>query len=126
MRMVHQFLIPGMQYGQKADVCPEVTPVGSNGQQSFGHGTEEYAVDQAGILKRQCGQFLRQSENDVAVRNGQKFGGPCCQPLVTRGGLALWTMSIPARVVCDGLMRAVITLLQMSAQHSGAACADVP
>src|SRR5437868_2572290 len=35
-------------------------------------------------------------------------------------------MSIPARVVRDGLMRAVIALLQMSAQHGGAACADVP
>src|SRR5271155_875907 len=31
-----------------------------------------------------------------------------------------------ARVIRDGLMRAVIALLQMGAQRGGAACADVP
>ena len=34
-------------------------------------------------------------------------------------------MPIAAGVVCDGLMRAVIALLQMSAKRGGAACADV-
>jgi hypothetical protein len=35
-------------------------------------------------------------------------------------------VAIPAGVVSDGLMRAMIALLQMSAQHCGAARADVP
>ena len=125
VRVVHQSLIPGMQYGQKADVRPEMVAVRRDGQQCFGHGAKEHAVNQARILKRQCGQFLRQGENDVAVGDRQKLGRPCRQPLIARCGLALRTMSIPARVVRDGLMRAVIALLQMSAKRGGAACADI-
>jgi hypothetical protein len=34
-------------------------------------------------------------------------------------------MPIPARVIRDGLMRAVIALLHVSAKRGGAACADV-
>src|SRR5258708_33202975 len=53
--MMEHLLIPGVQYGQKADMRPEVTPVRSDRQQCFGHGAEEHAVNQARILKRQCG-----------------------------------------------------------------------
>ncbi len=59
VRMREHLLIPGMQHGQKADVCPEVTPVCRDRQQCFGHGAEERAIKQAWILKRQGGQFLR-------------------------------------------------------------------
>ena len=125
MRMMPQGLAPGVQYGQEANVCPQMTPVRGDGQQCFGHGAEEHAINQARILKRQCGQFLRQGENDVAIRDRQKLGRPCLQSLVSRCGLALRAMPISTRVVRDGLMRAVITLLHVSAQRGGAACADV-
>jgi hypothetical protein len=62
----------------------------------------------------------------MTIRHWQKVGGLCRQPLIASSGLALGTMSIPARVVRDDLFRAAIALLDVSAEGGGAACADVP
>jgi hypothetical protein len=94
--MVQQLLIPGVEYGQKADVSSELALVGGNRQQRFGNGAEQDAVDKALILQRQCGKLLWQSEDEVAVGRRQEFRRPCGQPLVAGGGLALWAMAITA------------------------------
>lgn len=117
VRMMKHLLTPGVQYRQKSDVRPEMTRVRRDRKQRFRHGAEERVVNQTRILKRQCGQLLRQGEDDVAVWNRQKFRRPRLQPLVSRCGSALRTMAFPARVIRDGLMRAVIALLQMTASR---------
>jgi hypothetical protein len=126
VRVVQHSLIPGMEYGEKPDVGSEPARVGGNSEQRFGDGTEEHAVDDTLILKSQLRNSLRQGEHHVAVRNGQQLGGLRGQPLVASCGLALGTVPIPARVVRDDLLRAVIALLDVSAEGASAACADVP
>jgi hypothetical protein len=69
VRMMKQFLIPGVQYRQKSYARAEVTRVRRDGKQRLRYCAEEHAVDRTRILKRQRGQFLQQGEDDVAVRN---------------------------------------------------------
>ena len=44
---MEHLLIPGVQYRQKSDVRPEVTPVRSDGEQRFRYGAEEHIVCRA-------------------------------------------------------------------------------
>jgi hypothetical protein len=96
-----------------------------DGEQRFGDRAEQHAVDHARVLKRQRRKLLGQGEHHMAVRNWQKFCGLRRQPLIASRGLALGTMSIPARVVSNDLLGAGIALFDMSAEGGGAACADV-
>src|SRR5437868_5695957 len=69
---------------------------------------------------------MRQSENDVYIRNIQQFLFTISEPLVTSVGLALSAMAVPARVVGDGLLSAARTLIQMAAERGRAAALDSP
>lgn len=62
----------------------------------------------------------------MTIWNWQKIGGLRCKPFISSCGLALGAMSITARVIRDDLFRAVIALLDVSAESDGTACADVP
>ena len=125
VRVVQHFLIPGVEYSEKTDVCTETARIGGNGEQRFGNRAEQDAVKHAWILERKKRKLLRKGEDDMAVGNGQQFGRSCCQPPVAGRGLALWTMAIAARVVGDDLTGAAIALLDVSAEGGGSACADV-
>ena len=50
VRMSQQFLIPGMQYGQKAKACPEMPRIGSNREQGLRNGSEEDVVNDGRVL----------------------------------------------------------------------------
>lgn len=65
MRVSQQLLIPAMQDSQKAEACPQMPWIGSNRQQRLRNGTEEYAVDNRGILQRKRNEFVRQSKDHV-------------------------------------------------------------
>ena len=125
MGMVQQLLIPGVEHGQEAEVRSESARVGGDGQQRLRNSAEEDAVNQALILQRQGGKLLRQGENGVAIGYRQEFRRPSSQPLVTGSGLALWAVAIPAGVVGNGLVGAVVALLEVGAESGGAAGADV-
>src|SRR5712692_6372014 len=61
----------------------------------------------------------------MTIGNRQDLLRPLGQPLVARPAVALWTMPIATGLVCDDLVCAVVTLLQVCAERSGTACADV-
>jgi hypothetical protein len=61
----------------------------------------------------------------MAVGHGQQFLGALGQPAIARGRLTLGAVAVAAGVVGDGALGTVITLLDMTAQSSGAADADV-
>jgi hypothetical protein len=50
MRMVLQFLIPGVQRAEEADLRPEVSLAASHRQQGLGAGPKQQSVDLALIL----------------------------------------------------------------------------
>jgi len=67
---------------------------------------------------------MRQGEYDVEVRDAEEFFLSCGEPALASLCLALWTVSVPAGVVRDGLMTALRTLIDVAAQRGGAAAPD--
>ena len=67
-------------------------------------------------------------EDDVEIRHGQEFGLAVGQPLLGRGGLALWAVPVAARVVRDAQVRALFAAFDMTAQrpHGSSPWAEGP
>jgi hypothetical protein len=99
MWMKMQVLTPGVQHVEEADGGAEMFGIGGNGQQSFGSGLKQDAVNPSRILNRQAADLLRQSEHDVEIGNGQQLRLPLGKPLGASGGLALRTVPVAARVI---------------------------
>lgn len=125
MRVVFELLCPGVQNGEKADPGAHPFRIGGHLGKGFGHGTKQNSVNDLRILKRQRSQFAKQGEDDMAIRNWQQFRGPITQPFIPCSAVALWTMTVAARSVCNLLMRAMITLLHLGAEGGGTARGDV-
>jgi len=122
-----EILTPSVEHSQKADRCAQTLRIGRDRQQRFRCRAEQGAVDLACILKRQSAHLLRQRKYYVEVGNRQQFGFPFGKPLGASHGLALGTVSVAARIICDDAMSARIALLHklhMAAESGGAAVAD--
>src|ERR1019366_4367175 len=85
---------------------------------------EQKAVDFALVLQRQRSQLMRQGEDNMDVRYGQKIPAAGIEPSVTGVGLALGTMPVSARVIRDGLIAATGTCIHMSAEYRCSAVQD--
>lgn len=66
-------LSPGVEHAEEADVCTQVPGVASQLEHRRGAGAVEQIVEQSLVLEDERGEFVRQSEDDVEVRNGQQF-----------------------------------------------------
>ena len=64
---------------------------------------------------------MRHSEYDMKVAGGEKFALASCEPMFTRLRLALGAVPVPTRVIGDGLVTALRTGIDMTAQRSRAA-----
>jgi hypothetical protein len=73
MRMVEQILSPGMKHGEETDFGAEVLGVGGNPQQGFRGGSEENAVDDALVLKRESGNLGGHSKDHMEIRDRKQF-----------------------------------------------------
>ena len=71
-----------------------------------GTGAEEQVVEQSLVLEHQCGEFMRQGEDNMEVRHRQQLSGTRGQPLGACVSLALGAVPVAAGVVRDGLMSA--------------------
>jgi hypothetical protein len=60
----------------------------------------------------------------MVVDNRQQLLLPSLKPLLSCISLALWAMAVTTRVERDGLVTAMIALVTMPAQSSGAAAND--
>jgi hypothetical protein len=69
---------------------------------------------------------MRQSEYDMKVRNFEKFLFSCGEPALASLCLALWTVTIPAGIIRDGLMTALGALIDMASQGGRAAASNCP
>ena len=78
------------------------------------------------VHERQPPEHLRHCEDDVHVADGQEFLLARRHPLIAGRGEALRTMSIPAAVVRDGRLSALLTAIAMPAQHRRAALDERP
>jgi hypothetical protein len=125
VRVVQQVLTPGLEHGKKANARPQMWPVGSEGEQSLGHGAKQESIEPTLILQTQVSEGLGNSEHHVAVRYGQQLLGLLGQPAIASRRLALGAVTITAGVESDHPMSAGVALLYPSAQGGGAAGAEV-
>ena len=113
-----------MEHGDEADLGTEMTGVGGDGAQGRGGAAEQDVVDDALVLQGNRGDRLGDGEDHMEVRHRQQVGLACFQPGSARQRLALGAVAIPAGIIGDADMRAVVALLYMSAQGCGPADLD--
>ena len=94
--MMLKVLSPRVEHAEKSDIGSQVLRLASQFDHRRGAGTEEQIVEVPLVLEDQSGEFVRQSEDDVEVRNGQQFGRARGQPFCARVALALRAVSIAA------------------------------
>src|SRR2546428_12593300 len=121
MRVVQQVLTPGVKYGKKAEASSQVSPIGSDREQSLGHGTKQKSIEPALILQTEVSERLGNGEHHVAVRDRQQLLGLLGQPAITSRRLALGAVTITAGVESDPPVGTGIAFLQPAAPGGGAA-----
>jgi len=125
MGMQLDFLIPGMEHAEEADLGSEMGGIVRDLQQGFSAGPEQQTVDEFSVLESQRSQLRRQGEDDVDVGCGQQFTTTRCDPAFTCTGLTLRAVPVATAVVGDGgTMSAAGALIDMPAQGSGATARD--
>jgi len=126
VRMMGEGRAPGVQHGGDADPGAEAPGIGGDGERRLGRRLHQEIVDHALVLPGDVAQLARQRVDDVKVRNGQQLPFPVGQPSARGRGLALRTMSIPARVESDVRMaaRRVLAACDVAAERRRAAALD--
>jgi hypothetical protein len=119
MGVQSEFLIPGVQHTEEADLRAQVSGVARNFQKRFRTGAKQQAIDDLLVLQRQGCQMRRKCEDHVHVVGREKFPATCSDPSFPRRGLTLRAVPIAARVVRDGAMPAAGALVEMTAQCGG-------
>jgi hypothetical protein len=124
MRMVGQRRTPGVQHGGEADAGAKMLRFGGDRGQRLRGGPEQEVVDGSLVLERDRADRGRQGEDDVIVGNRQELRLAVFEPLPRRGRLALRAVTVPAGVVCDALVRAVLAALDVAAERGCATGLD--
>jgi hypothetical protein len=71
VRVVLEFLIPGVQHAEEADLGAEMARISSHLEQSFGASSEQQPVDCLLVEQRQHGQLMRQGEDYMGISHRQ-------------------------------------------------------
>ncbi len=125
MGMKLEFLVPGMEHAEEADLGSEMGGIARHLQQGFGAGPKQQTVDEFSVLESQRSQLRRQGEDDVDIGRGQQFTTTRRDPAFTRSSLTLRAVPVAARVVGDGgTMSAAGALIDMTAESGGATARD--
>src|SRR5215472_18735842 len=94
VRMVLQFLIPGVKHAEESDLGAEILCIASDFEQGFGAGAEQEGVNDLLVLQRQRGKLMRKREDDMGIAGRQQFFLPIRQPAFPRVALALRAMPV--------------------------------
>ena len=125
MRVQLEFLVPGMEDAEEADLGTEMGGIARDLQQGFGAGPEQQTVDEFPVLESQCSQLRRQGEDDVDIGRGQQFTTTRRDPAFTGTGLTLRAVPVATAVIGDGgTMSAVGALIDMAAEGGSATARD--
>ncbi len=70
VRMMLKVLSPSVEHAKKPDVCSQMLRVAGQFEQRRCTGSEQQIVKQSLVLQGESGEFVRQREDDVEVRDG--------------------------------------------------------
>jgi hypothetical protein len=120
-----EFLIPGVEHAEEANLGTEMSGVASDFEKGFRAGAKQQTIDHFFVLQGQHSQLGRQSEHDMDVGGGEKFAAPGLDPAFAGAGLTLRTVPIATAVVRDGgTMSATNACIDVTAEFSGATARD--
>src|SRR5439155_9707994 len=121
MRMNFEFLAPGMQHAEEANLCAEVSRIASHFGKGFGTGAEKGIVEDLLVLQNQWRQGGGECEEHVQVAGGEKLTLARGDPPFPSSDLTLRGVAIAAAIVRDGgTMSAAGALIEMTAECGGA------
>ena len=118
--MKFEFLSPGVQHAEEADLCTEMLGIARDFQKGFRTGAKQEIVDDLLVLQNQRGQMTRKREDHMDVARREKLLLTRCEPAIASSRLTLWAVPISARVVGDGAMSAASAFIEMPAECGGA------
>ncbi len=124
VRMVLEFLTPGVQHAEETDISAEVLGIAGNFKQCFGAGAEKQTVDDLLVLQGQWSEQVRQRENKMGIARGKEFLLAVRQPTFARAALAFWAVPVSARVVRDGAVSAAGAFIDVATERRRAATFD--
>ena len=115
--MQKQVLPPRVQDTDEPDLRAQSFGICRDLQHGGGAGMEEQVVHDPGVTLAKSIQLMRQGEDDVEVGNREKFFFPCGKPALASLRLALWAVSVSAGIIRDGLMTALRTSIDVTAER---------
>ena len=113
--MVQEILPPCVKYSEKGDFATEIFFIVRKSLQSLGNCLKENGVKRFFITKRKGIELPGNGKNDMEVVNGQKIAHAMLDPLRAKQCLAFRTMPVPAGIIGNTLVVAVIAPVYMSA-----------
>ena len=108
MRMVGERRTPGMKHSRHADPGAKMLRIGGNREHRLRRRLEQKAVNFRLVLKGDGADRRRQREHHVVIGQGQKLGFALEKPLACSRPLTLGAMPVPAGVVTDDGVGAVL------------------
>ena len=124
VRVVRHGRAPGVEDGGDTDARTEMTRVGGDGEHGLGGHPEQQIIDHRLVVEGDVGDLGGHCEDDVEIADRQQVGLACGEPLACCRPLALGAVPIPAAVVGDAAVAAVLAAFDMAAERGRAAGLD--
>ena len=124
VRVTDEGLSPGVQDAQHADLRTEVPRVRRDLAERRGARLEEPRVQARTIPIGQRQERMRQREDDVHIGHIEQLTLACVEPALPSLRLALRAVSVPTRVIGDGLMPAGVTPIEVAPERGRATARD--
>src|SRR5260370_39152672 len=121
MRVKFEFLTPGMQHAEEADLRTEMSRIASDFEKGFRTGAKQKVVNDLLVLQRQWCQLTRQGEDHMDVACREKPLATRCEPAVASPGLTLRAVPVAARVGGDDAMSTARAFIERAAERGSAA-----
>src|ERR1035437_3730210 len=125
VRGMFEFLIPGVEHTEEADLGAEMFGIASDREKGCGTGLQQKMVQEFLVLQGKRRQLMRQGKDNMDVARGEKLLTTRLEPTSTGVGLTLRAVPVAAAVVRDGRTVATVdALVEMPAQGGGATARD--
>jgi hypothetical protein len=111
---------PGVQNSQDADLSADIARVPGQLLEGLGCRTHKDGIEEVLVLANHASQGLWQGKDDVEVGYGEQLLRTLCQPDFEVLSMTLGAVAIAARVIGVALVATAVTLVEVTAELSGA------